>query len=143
MQTMVRILFVLFTIFLINTCTNYRYQYFIESKNLMKQSLPEEYKRTGMLSSSTYQIFLKIKADSFEEALTIAKKEIFEVAYYYITLEPFMFRYISPYGKQQILDLIRSKGKIIAIQKNFQENVYDVVFHVFEYDLRDYLKKIR
>ncbi len=140
---MVRFIFTILAIFLINFCVHQRYNYFIESKNYDSISLPEEFKKTGMLSSSTYQIFLKVRADTYEEALLITQKEILEIAYYYITLEPFMLRTLSPYGKQQIFDLIKNKGKVVLIKRNLSENVYDVVFHVSEYDLRNYLRKIK
>ncbi|MFN3605435.1 MAG: hypothetical protein ACK4UJ_12070 [Leptonema sp. (in: bacteria)] len=96
-----------------------------------------------MISSSTYQIYIKIKADSYEEALNVAKKEILEISYYYISLEPFMYRNISPYGKQKIMDFIKTKGRFVYIKKNREEDVYEVVFHIFEIDLKNKIKEIR
>lgn len=138
-----RIFFIFFGILILEiNCISNRYYYFVEGKKLTN-TLPEEFKETGLISSSTYQIYFKVKADSFEEALNIAKKEIPEIAYYYISQEPFMFRIISPTGKQKILELIKNKGRFVYLKKNQKEDVYDVVFHIFEKDFKEHIKDIR
>lgn len=139
---MVRKIFVIFGFLFSLNCLS-KNVYFIDTKNLDSFKIPNEFKETGLISSSTYQIYIKIKADSYEEALNVAKKEILEISYYYISLEPFMYRNISPYGKQKIMDFIKTKGRFVYIKKNREEDVYEVVFHIFEIDLKNKIKEIR
>lgn len=108
----------------------------------LRDNIPDEYRRTGMISSSTYQVYFRISARSYSEALDIARNECEPLALRYLLKEPFIYITISPYGVQRLKDLIRKKGQIIAVQKT-ENHYYDVVYHINDYGLREQFQQIR
>ncbi len=108
----------------------------------LRDTIPDEYRRTGMISSSTYQVYFRVSARSYSEALDIARSQAEHLALRYLLKEPFIYITISPYGVQRLKELIHKKGKIIAVQKA-EDNYYDVVYHITDYGLREQFQKIR
>lgn len=108
----------------------------------LRDNIPDEYRRTGMISSSTYQVYFRISARSYSEALDIARNECEPLALRYLLKEPFIYIRISPFGVQRLKDLIRKKGHIIAVQKT-ENHYYDVVYHINDYGLREQFQQIR
>ncbi|GIX43223.1 MAG: hypothetical protein KatS3mg129_2956 [Leptospiraceae bacterium] len=117
---------------------------YIKEVYYLKYGLPKEYKRTGLISSSTYQVYFQIRASNYVEGLKIAKKEVIPLALEYLLQEPFVYVNITYNGKQQIKKLIEKKGKIVYFKRVSEEqDIYDVVFHITDYDLRNQFKYIK
>ncbi len=115
---------------------------FIQDKGL-NFSLPEEFKKTGLISSSTYQVYFKVRAEDYVSALKIAKTEIVRLTLEYLLQEPFVTVRISYNGKLKIKQMIEEKGRFIYIKKSEEPDLYDVVFHFTDNDLRNQLRNIK
>lgn len=94
-----------------------------------------------MVSSSTYQIYITLFADSRDEAtsngLLQARKRALEL----ILNEPFIYMRISDYGRQQLVKLIEEHGRIVMLEK-LQDNSWGLVFHVQKQGLRSFFQMI-
>jgi hypothetical protein len=108
----------------------------------LRNSIPDEYRRTGMISSSTYQVYFRITARSDSEALDLARSECEPLALRYLLKEPFIYVTISPYGVQRLKDLIHKKGRIITVHRA-ENQEYEVVYHITDYGLREQFQQIR
>ena len=106
------------------------------------RSISNEYKRTGMISSSTYQVYFQVIASSDDEAMNAAQSQAEPLALRYLLKEPFIYVTIGPYGVQKLKDIIHKKGRIVAIQKAGGD-FYDAVFHINDYALREQFQVIR
>lgn len=108
----------------------------------LRRSLPQEYQRTGMISSSTYQVYFRVSARSSVEASDLARSESEALAMKYLLKEPFIFVNVSVYGVQRLKDIVHKKGRIVVVQKSEENNYYDVVFHITDYGLREQFQQI-
>ncbi len=127
---------------LLNFCSN-KHSY-DQHFNYLKYSIPEEFKRTGFVSSSTYQIYFQVRAESYKSGLMIAKKEAVKLALEFLLQEPILSTTISPRGRQRIKELILTKGNIKYFKKIDDSNdVYEVVVHISDIELKKQLKQIK
>lgn len=109
----------------------------------LRRSIPDDYRRTGMVSSSTYQVHFRVSGRNEAEAAEAAKAECEPLALKYLLKEPFIFVYVSQFGVQRLKEIIHKKGSIIVLQKSEQNQDYDVVYHVTDYGLREQFQQIR
>lgn len=112
------------------------------SWNEFRFHIPEEFRRTGLISSSTYQVYFQVKARDYATAMAIAKKEAVPLTLEYIVMEPFITVRITQNGKQKIRQIIESKGKFVYF-RYVDDDVYEAVFQVSDYDLFNKLKTIK
>lgn len=105
------------------------------------QEMPEEFKRSGMISSNTYQIYMQIFATSEQEAqvkgLNKGRKRALEL----ITREPFLPRYPSYQGQRKLEAIIQNYGRVIRVQP-INQDYWAVVFQVHKIGLRDEFRQI-
>lgn len=109
----------------------------------LRRNIPDEYRRTGMVSSSTYQVHFRVSARSQTEASDTARAECEALTLKYLLKEPFIFVYVSQFGVQRLKEIIHKKGQIIILQKSEENLNYDVVYHVTDYGLREQFQQIR
>lgn len=134
--------FTIIVIFLFNYCSN-KY-YYDQHYNYLKYKIPEEFKKTGFVSSSTYQVYFQVRADSYKNGLLIAKKEAVKLTLEYLLQEPILSNFISQTGKQRIRQMILDKGKIKNFKKIDDSNdLYEVIVHISEIELIKQLKQIK
>lgn len=117
-------------------------EYKLEAEQL-RTTLPDEYRRTGMISSSTYQVYYRVMARDQADAESIAKNESEQYALKYLLQEPFIYVTISQYGVQRLQDLIKKKGQVVAVQKANDADYYEIVYHITDYGLREQFQYIR
>lgn len=104
-------------------------------------TIPDEFRRSGMISSSTYQVYMVTYADSPEMARKNGEVLIKRKAYDLIMKEPFTRRHISPYSQQKVRDLVET-GKVIMM-KPLSGNSYGLVLQIHKRGLRDYFQSLR
>ncbi len=129
-------------ILLLNYCSSK--QYYDQHYKYLKYSIPEEFKKTGFVSSSTYQLYFQVRADSYKNGLLIAKKEAVKLAFEYLLQEPILSTFISQTGRQRIRQMIYDKGKIKYFRKiEDSDDLYEVVVHISDIELKKQLKQIK
>jgi hypothetical protein len=134
--------FVILLGLLCNYCITEK-NYLLEVQNL-KYNLPNDYKRTGLITSSTYQVYFQVRANDYIEGLKTAKRDCINLSLEYILQEPFIFANITYNGKLKLKRIIEEKGRIIYFNRvSENDDMYEVVFHITDYDLRNQFKKIR
>ncbi|MCS7204470.1 MAG: hypothetical protein NZ853_02105 [Leptospiraceae bacterium] len=135
-----RIILLLFGLTLLGYCTTTK----VKTEFNFKFQWPDEFKRTGLITSSTYQVYFYVRGETYAQALAIAKREAVPLALGYILMEPFITIRITAQGKAKIRNIIQSKGRIVFFKKipNNSDH-YEVVFHVTDFDLFNKLKSIK
>jgi len=117
---------------------------FVQEVNTLKYEIPQEYKRTALITSSTYQVYYQVHANSYVEGLKQVKKDIVNITLEYLLKEPFLYANISYEGKMKIRKMIEQKGKMIYFKRlSENQDLYEVVFHFTYYDLRNQLRNIK
>ncbi|MCB1170536.1 MAG: hypothetical protein KDK25_09395, partial [Leptospiraceae bacterium] len=100
------------------------------------QEIPPEFKRSGMISSNTYQVYMQIFATSAKEAqvsgLAKGRKRAMEL----ITREPFLPRYPTYQGKLKLEAIINSYGRVVRVHP-INQDYWGVVFQVHKIGLRE------
>lgn len=104
-------------------------------------ALPEPYLREGLVTSNTYQLHLKVLADSRREAADLALPRARKRAYKMILKEPSVRAGLSQYSRNKIEDLVRKKGSVVYAARVSEEE-WVVVFQVYKRGLWDYLRKM-
>ena len=104
--------------------------------------LPREFKRNGLISSSTYQVVVDIETENSDRAAVLGQGMAREKAMHLILQEAFVNRNISAVGKSQIEKLIEMQGKIVKVQQ-VEENLYSVVYQIQKLNLRHSLQQLR
>jgi hypothetical protein len=117
---------------------------FVHEVNTLKYEIPQEYKSTALITSSTYQVYYQVHANSYVEGLKQVKKDIVNITLEYLLKEPFLYANISYEGKMKIRKMIEQKGKMIYFKRlSENQDLYEVVFHFTDYDLRNQLRNIK
>ena len=105
------------------------------------QEIPPEFKRSGMISSNTYQVYMQIFAASENEAqesgLTKGRKRALEL----ITREPFLPRYPTYQGKLKLEAIINNYGRVVRVHP-INQDYWGVVFQVHKIGLREEFRRI-
>ena len=133
--------FALSVVLLVGTSCKSDEDYRREAETL-RRNLPAEYLRTGMISSSTYQVYYRVSARSQNEAVDLARNESEPLALKYLLKEPFIYVNVSQYGVQRLKEIVHKKGRIVAVQKADENNAYDIVFHITDYGLREQFQQV-
>lgn len=107
-----------------------------------KPEIPPEMKRNGMVSSSTYQVYITVVSTNEADAQKLADSEARQKAYNLICQEPFMPRVLSDSGKKDVRRLVETNGKIVKFVKE-NETSWSAVLHVQKENLRTHLQQIR
>ncbi len=107
-----------------------------------KTEIPPEMKRNGMVSSSTYQVFITVVSTNEAEAQKLADSEARQKAFNLICQEPFMPRVLSDSGKAEVRKLVQASGKIVKFVKE-TDTSWSAVLHVQKESLRTHLQQIR
>jgi hypothetical protein len=85
-----------------------------------------------------------VHANSYVEGLKQVKKDIVNITLEYLLKEPFLYANISYEGKMKIRKMIEQKGKMIFFKRlSENQDLYEVVFHFTDYDLRNQLRNIK
>jgi hypothetical protein len=85
-----------------------------------------------------------VHANSYVEGLKQVKKDIVNITLEYLLKEPFLYVNISYEGKMKIRKMIEQKGKMIYFKRlSENQDLYEVVFHFTDYDLRNQLRNIK
>lgn len=103
--------------------------------------LPESFRRSGMISSSTYQVYFTVNADSHFEAKHQGEPRGRKRAYELLVNEPFIPRYPSYKGKLRLEQIIRTQGKVVRTNQ-VSDDTFEVVFHIHKVGLRQDFQKI-
>lgn len=111
-------------------------------ENSTYQSIPAPFRKNGMISSSTYQVYVETKADSEEKAKINGEALARTTAFRLLTNESFARIRISEYGRRKIKDLIEKEGSIVRISQ-IKENRWGISYQIYRNDLREYLMTIR
>ncbi|MBI3394889.1 MAG: hypothetical protein HY042_03560 [Spirochaetia bacterium] len=107
-----------------------------------RNDIPLEMKKNGMVSSSTYQVFVTVVANSEQEALKLADSTARQKAFNLMVQEPFMPRQISDFGQKEVRKLIETNGKMVKFVKD-NETSWSAVLHITKEGLRGHLQNIR
>jgi hypothetical protein len=108
----------------------------------MYPAVPHEFRQSGMISSSTYQVLVAVEADRREDALELGQELARQKALNLMMQEVFISRKISMDGRKKIHDLIYENGRIVRIDRE-NENRYNLVFQVNRPGLWSYVAGIR
>jgi hypothetical protein len=103
--------------------------------------LPAEFRRNGMISSSTYQVYMQVFAETESDVMKTGKKSAQERAFQLLRKEPFINPRISEYGIQTLKKLIADNGKIIRAVPD-GPRTWSLVFQISKIGLRENLKAI-
>lgn len=103
--------------------------------------LPESFRRSGMISSSTYQVYLTVTASDPFEAKHQAQPRARKRAYELLVNEPFIPRYPTYAGKIKLESIIRKEGRIVQTNQIAADS-FEVVFHIHKIGLREDFQKI-
>ncbi len=97
--------------------------------------LAPEFRRSGMISSSTYQVYMQIYAESEDQVGENGLKSARDRAFHLIRKEPFIHSRITENGLQNLKKIIATNGKII---KYVQEGprTWSIVFQISKIGLR-------
>lgn len=107
-----------------------------------KSEIPPEMKRNGMVSSSTYQVFITVVSTTESDARKLAESEARQKAFNLICQEPFMPRVLTDGGKKEVRMLVDANGKIVKFVKE-SDTSWSAVLHVQKENLRAVLQQIR
>ncbi|MBI38886.1 MAG: hypothetical protein CMF59_04750 [Leptospiraceae bacterium] len=105
------------------------------------QELPPEFKRSGMISSNTYQVYMQIFATTRQEAQVNGLKKGRLRAMELITREPFLPRYPTYQGKVRLEAIINNYGRVVRVDP-INDEYWGVVFQVHKIGLREEFKRI-
>lgn len=105
------------------------------------QEMPPEFKRSGMISSNTYQVYMQIFAGTRQEAQVNGLKKGRIRAMELITREPFLPRYPTYNGKVKLEAIINNYGRVVRVDP-INEEYWGVVFQVHKIGLREEFKRI-
>jgi hypothetical protein len=112
------------------------------NNGVRNSSLPDEFKVTGMVSSSTYQVFVTAFGNSEGDVKEAALRDAKQKAFNLILKEPFVSRTISDQGKKEIKNIIEENGKIVRLQKE-SGDTWSAVFQINKPGLQNHLKQLR
>lgn len=110
--------------------------------NSVKSEMPAEFRRSGMITSSTYQVFITVFGNSEQEAQKNGLQEARQKAYNLLLQEPFIPRNISDEGKRDLRRLIEESGKMVQMVKE-SDNTWSLVLQINKPGLRNYLQQMR
>ncbi len=105
------------------------------------QETPPEFKRSGMISSNTYQVYMQIFATSRQEAQVNGLKKGRVRAMELITREPFLPRYPSYQGKVRLEAIINNYARVVRVDP-INDEYWGVVFQVHKIGLREEFRRI-
>lgn len=106
------------------------------------ETMPEAFQKNGMISSSTYQVFVRTTADTKEKALINAEALAKTRAYELLLNESFTRIRVSDYGKKRLKKVIEENGKIVRLAHE-SKHKWGGAFQVNKIGLREYLQSIR
>lgn len=132
----VKVIFMMFIVTASSACAGSR----SHEKN-QDISLPPEFKRSGMISSSTYQVIVSLENMSEDDAKKEGADLAIEKAASLISQEVFINRNLSMDGRKKIRKLVEEKGKIVRVQKT-SDKIYSIVYQVNQPRLKKYLESI-
>lgn len=107
-----------------------------------RNSIPEEFQKDGMISSSTYQVFVRTYGETEEEAKVNGEAAAREKAFKYIIKEPFIRTRLSEYGSGLLKNIIKKNGKIVRIAMD-SERTWSISYHISKIGLREDFQKLR
>jgi len=108
----------------------------------MYPSLPPEFRRSGLISSSTYQVPIAVDAKDEEEARELGNKLVRQKAFQLLLQEVFIPKNITAPGRENIRTLVNKNGKIVRIEKA-SDHRFNLVLQINKMGLHNYLKRIR
>ena len=103
--------------------------------------LPAEFTRSGLISSSTYQVMVTLENKNENDAKLEGTELAIEKATSLISQEVFIYRKLSIDGRRRIRKLVEEKGKVVMFQKT-SEKIYSLVYQVNHPGLKKYLESI-
>ncbi len=93
------------------------------------EELPEPFRRNGLISSSTYQVYVTVFGDNEEEARIKGDTEGRAKAIELLLKEPFMSRFNYEKRKNDMIAIVRSHGRVVRVAQQ-SENTWGVVYHI-------------
>ena len=93
------------------------------------EPLPEAFRRNGLISSSTYQVYLTVFGDNEEEARIKGDEEGRAKTIELLLKEPFMSRFNYEKRKNDMINIVRRHGRVVRVAQE-SENTWGVVYHV-------------
>jgi hypothetical protein len=104
--------------------------------------MPAEFRRSGMISSSTYQVHMQIYAETEADVKKNGSKSAQERAFQLLRKEPFIYSKISEYGIANLKKLIAENGKIV---RSIPEGprTWSIVYQISKIGLRDDFQNLR
>lgn len=130
----------IFSLLVVATCTLPREEVPLPAEK--PPELPNVFRRNGLISSSTYQVSVVLKAKSREEAKLSGEAQAKERAFFLIMQEPFIRKYLSPKSRDDVLSLVESSGRVVRVFPE-KDGSWSVVFQVNRIGLRSDLERLR
>lgn len=106
------------------------------------EKVPENLKKNGMISSSTYQVWVTTIADNERQALINGEELAKNRALKLLRIEPFTRGGLSQWGANQLQNLVEKHGHVVKIVEESANN-WTVIYHIQKIGLRDDLQKLR
>lgn len=105
-------------------------------------TLPEPFRRNGMISSSTYQVSFVMQATDEDDARRRGEAQGRTETFNLMIKEPFISVRFGHRGRQQLERIIQENGRIVRIHKE-DEHYYIIVYQVTKVGLREELQGLR
>ncbi len=125
------------TLFTLNACMTIP-----EPTGFVADSMPEVFRRDGMISSSSYQVYVTTSADTEEKAMINGEALARSVMLELLMNESFARVRISEYGKKRLINLIKESGKIVRTA-HLEKSKWGISYQINRIGLREYLQTIR
>ncbi|MBE7439733.1 MAG: hypothetical protein HS115_14850 [Spirochaetales bacterium] len=103
--------------------------HFCRSGGLFYPGLPEHYQKSGLISSSTYQVTFSVLADSEEEARSRGETEGRIRAFEMMVKEPFIGRFNYDRKRNELQRLVSSYGRVVYVARE-SPGSFGVVYQV-------------
>ena len=105
-------------------------------------TLPELYRREGLISSNSYQVLVQVVAGSEFEARELGRVAGEQRAIELMQNERAISSRIGYYGRQEIRKLVEREGTVVFVHPEETPGSYTVVYQVFKAGLHEYLQKL-
>ena len=105
-------------------------------------TLPELYRREGLISSNSYQVLVQVVAGSEFEARELGRVAGEQRATELIQNERSISSRIGYYGRQEIRKLVEREGTVVLVHPEETPGSYTVGYQVFKAGLHEYLQKL-
>ena len=93
------------------------------------EKLPPAFTRNGLISSSTYQVYVTVFGNDEQEARFKGEQEGQARAIELLLKEPFMSRFNYEKRKNDMVNIVRRHGRVVRVAQQ-SENTWGVVYHI-------------